>query len=85
MDTVTCIFVINGKEAFRKDLEHPGMDSINVEYEEVLPPRPQHPKDKGKEVPPNTIKRIGRFYWDHMDARGNHVFRMDGGFTGEVL
>lgn len=74
---VTCIFVVRGREAFRKEMVHPGMDSFIVEWEELPPATP------GNLVIP--VKRKGRFSWDHMDAQRNQIFRMCEGYEGEIL
>lgn len=73
----TCIFVVKGREAFRKEMPHPGMGEFIAEWDEKRPTRA---------VPSGEmVKCKGRFYWDHIDAQSNQVFRMCEGFQGEVL
>jgi hypothetical protein len=66
---ITCIYVVMGREVMRRvEKSHPGMDKVKIEWD--------HEEPVMNVMIPRSIKsvRSGEFYWDHLDARGNHVF-----------
>ena len=66
---VTCIYVVLGREVMRREEDsHPGMGSVRAKWD--------HEESAPNSMIPRMIRssREGVFYWDHMDARGNHVF-----------
>ena len=74
---MTCIFVIDGVEVYREDRdEHPGMEAIELTWTHKTPLRvnPNLP-DQSKKF--KETQKTGTFYWDHMDARRNHVFKSE--------
>lgn len=64
-----CIYVVLGREILRQEEDkHPGMDVVQMKWKQ---------NDRvPNSMPPKMIESThnGEFYWDHMDAGGNHVF-----------
>jgi hypothetical protein len=65
----TCIYVVLGREVVRREEDsHPGMDVVRIKWD--------HEESVPNTMTPRMVKSVrqGYFYWDHLDARGNHVF-----------